>query len=202
LLKLYQSATDLQGEPEHTPIANVRTRIECSELRFGGFGSAVEPKKNRYYFKQKTTQLFDSAGGKLVFTINLIVDPDSLVIASTKQQGAFHLIELNDDVKVTGWVRGSDIVAEKPDNGELVGGLGMLGTSGGGYGASSVKTVKLDTDVYLAPNANGASVGVLEKGAQVLAHPVANGFSTITLLARDAVPPDGKEFHVLTSAVQ
>jgi hypothetical protein len=204
-LKLFQSATDLQGEPWSSSIANVRTRIACEDLHFGLSGYVAGPKLPRFYFKHKTTQLYDAPGGKLVFTINLLGNPEYQAIGSVKKEGAFHLIEMHDDVKVVGWVRAIDIEAEKPEpGGSMLGALSGIGGLGGDYAAAAnaIKTVKFDTDVYLAPNTTGPSVGVLEKGAQVLVHPVANGFSTITLFSRDVLPPDGKEFHVLTSAVQ
>lgn len=201
-LRVFQSATSLDAEPMHSPIGNVRTRLACSELRFGLSASPATTKANGwFYFKQKSTPLLDGPGGKPVFTVSLLVDRTSLRVASLKTQGTFHEIEIFDDVKVSGWVRAVDLEPEKAGDYGAIGGLGLTGVGTSGSSAP-VRIAKQDVEIYLAPNSAGQSVGVLEKGARVWAAPVTNGFSTITFVERDAVPPDGKQFHVLTSAVQ
>lgn len=198
-LRLFQSATDLQAEPIGSPIAHVRAQVACGELRLGTFGSAVLPKTNDwYYFKANKTPLLDGPGGKPVFSIELLVDRTSVSVGSLKKQGVYQQIELSDVVRVVGWVRAADL--EPVNDGGSAHGLGLLGTSG--YGSSqTVRTAKLDSEIYLGPGTTGPMVGVLEKGARVYASAVANGYSTITFVDRDALPPDGKQFHVLTSSV-
>lgn len=200
-LRLFQSANDLEGEPLNAPIANVRTRIACGDLRFGtSWSSAPTKGADWYFFRKKTTPLFDVPGGEVIFTVTLNANTHNVSVGSITKQGAFHQIVVDDTVRLEGWVRAADLEPDKDDYG-AVGGLGLsgIGTSGS---SMPIRTAKQDIEIYLAPSATGPAVGVLEKGAKVYATPVANGFSTITFVDRDAVAPDGKQLHVLTTAVQ
>ncbi len=200
-LKLFQGASDLEGEPLNAPIAHARTRIACGELRFGTFSaSATSKASDWYFFRQKSTPLFDAPGGKVIFTVTLNVGTHGVSVGSVKKQGAFHEIVVDDAVRLAGWVRAADLEPDKEDYG-AVGGLGLSGTGTSGS-SMPIRTAKQDVEVYLGPSSTGPAVGVLEKGAKVYATPVANGFSTITFVDRDAVAPDGKQLHVLTTAVQ
>lgn len=201
-LRLFQSASDLQGEVWDPPIAHARGRVECGELQLGttsGGGSGVKA-EGYYFFRNKSTSLLDAPGGKTIFTVELLWDRKTVHLTSIKQQGAFLRVDYSGEVKLNGWVRAADLEEQAGELGAL-GGLAGMGT--GGWGSSApVRAAKYDTEIYLGPSATGPAIAILEKGARVWATPVANGFSTIRIIDRDALPPDGKDFHVLTTAVQ
>jgi hypothetical protein len=200
-LRLFQTPKALEGDAFESPFASTRARVECSDLKFGTAALPSKPKGSWLYFKNKTTKLLDSPAGKPVFTLQLQVELDAVDVIVTKTQGTFSQIEIVDVVKVSGWVASSDLKDQPYAGG---GGIGALG--GGGIGTVVSKqptyTAKFDTDVYLAPSAGGQVAATLEKDAQVYATPVANGYSQITLVNRDAYPPDGKSFYVQSTALQ
>jgi hypothetical protein len=197
-LRLYQSTSALEGDAFASPLAHTRTRIECADLRFGTTPAGPQPKGERVLFRTNSTPLFASPAGKQVFTIDILPNEDVTVFA-VKTQGVFRKIEVAEDVKVSGWVRAADLDTFGAGPGYGTG----TGTLGGSY-AKKIQTehlAKYDTEIYLGPGTSGPVVGILEKNAHVYQTPVANGYSTFTFVERDAQPPDGKEFHVLTSAL-
>jgi hypothetical protein len=199
-LRLFQTPKALEGDAFASPFANTRARVECSDLKFGTASLPSKPKGSWVYFKNKTTKLLDSPAGKPVFTIQLQVELDAVDVIVTKTQGTFSQIEVVDAVKLSGWVASSEL---KDQPNAVGGGIGSIGT--GTVGTSSSKqptyTAKYDTEVYLAPTAGGQIAATLEKDAVVYATPVANGFSQISLVNRDAYPPDGKSFYVQATAL-
>lgn len=196
-LRLYQSPGVLEGDAFDSPLAHTRTRIECGDLRFGTAGAGPLPKGERVLFRGKTIPLFDSPAGKQVFTLDLTSDAR---VFALKTQGAFRKIEVAEDVKVIGWVHSADLDTYGASGNYGVGSGG--GTIGYGKKIQPEDVAKYDTEIYLGPDTNGPVVGILEKNAHVYQTPVANGYSTFEFVDHDATPPDGKRFHVLTSALQ
>ena len=198
-LRLYQSLTALDGDAFGSPIANTRTRVDCADLRFGETSAAPTPKGEKMLLHAKATPLLDGPAGKQVFLIDAHGGHDLIVYAS-KTQGVFRKIDFAEDVKFVGWVRAADL--DTFGAGPLYG-IGGLGGSGDyANKVQTTYTAKYDTEVYLSAGTSGPVAAVLEQGAVVYQHPISNGYSTITLYDHDASPPDGKDFHVLTSALQ
>jgi len=202
---LQPKAGDLEIEPRFPTFGKLRAGVGCGDLKLGTDSPKAGPTgpSKTYRFKSKSTKLYDAAGGKQVFTLELLGATNTLDLEIRETKGAWHHLQWASNETVDGWLRAQDLVPVKDDDEGVFGALGGLGLSGSGKSVATAAMIAgRDTSVFLDTAKSALVAGVLEKGAKVRATPSAPGFSAITLWDHDVSAPAGKEFHVATADLQ
>ncbi len=186
----------------------LKSKTACSGVAVGNvLGDEVEVPKGakKWVLKSSSLDLFDSAGGATVFTLDVLTPETGLLLFSTDGQGAYMHVRHYGGVVVDAWAKTSDLkLFPKGEMLDELAGPGMVTIAPAKLkvdGATKEGKAAKDTPVRSSANDKGKQIGTLEEGADVIVIDTMAGWSRVFPKTLELIPPDGKDFWVKADAI-
>jgi hypothetical protein len=179
----------------------LRAKATCSAFAVGrsaGGDHETPATAKRWVLRERTLDLFDDAGGAVVFTLEVPSAESGLLLWSTEQRGPFVHVQHGGQIIVDAWAKASELKAfpkgEMLD--ELAGGSLVSMTPAKLKVDGSIKELKVSKEVplRLAANESAKAIGALEEGAEVVVIDTVAGWARVFPKGLEIIPPDGKDF--------
>ncbi len=193
-LRVSEANGVLVAEPRAPTFEGVEARVACGDLQVARekVSPSLPPAASMMLPLQKSLDLFGGPGGNVVTTLRIHGQLSSVSFNTYETMNGYVHVRFADDVLIDGWMRRAELTEKLLLTGGCIGGIGGVGT----WGTSSPPSyAQRDTEVRLG--AQGARVGVLEKGARVVRWGAGSGVWTlIRVYDADVHEPAGKNFFV------